>query len=111
MSFNRELLKGSTVVLILSQLEKEPMYGYQLIKEIERSSGGVFQFREGTLYPLLHNLESEGMLEAYWSQAECARRRKYYRITDKGRKRLQAGSEEWKLFRSAVDRVLKEARV
>ena len=54
MPLNKEMLKGSTVVLVLSILEREPMYGYQMIKEIEKESEGIFSFKEGTLYPILH---------------------------------------------------------
>lgn len=108
MRINKELLKGSTVTVILTLLDRQPMYGYEMIAEIERSSGGVFQFKEGTLYPILHGLESEGYVEAYWSETESARKRKYYRITQEGRVHLAAKRSEWVLFRSAVDRVVEE---
>jgi len=90
----------------MSLLEKEPMYGYQLIKELEKKSDNVFSLKEGTLYPILHSLESEGMVESYWSGEEGARQRKYYRITTKGQKLLTEKKQEWKTFRSAVDNVI-----
>lgn len=108
MRIDKELLKGSTGILILSLLERQPMYGYEMLAEIERSSGGVFQFKEGTLYPILHALESEGYVESYWSETESARKRKYYRLTGEGRRHLTAKQSEWRLFRSAVDRVIGE---
>ena len=108
MSVNKELLKGSTVILILSLLEGEPMYGYQMIKEIDKKSGGVFAFKEGTLYPILHSLEAEGMIESYWTGKEGSRQRKYYRITKQGEIRLKEKQKEWNIFRSAVDKVLGE---
>ncbi len=111
MSVNKELLKGSTVILILSLLNREPMYGYQMITEIERNSSGVFSFKEGTLYPILHALESEGHVEAYWTENEGERKRKYYRITDEGRGHLKEKLSEWSVFRSAVDRVIGGAGV
>lgn len=86
------------------------MYGYQMIKEIAHSSGGVFTFKEGTLYPILHSLEAEGVVESYWTVAS-GRRRKYYRLTKRGHQYLQAKQQEWTVFRSAVDRVLGEAIV
>lgn len=89
MKVNKELLKGSTVILILSLLERKHMYGYEIIKEIEKHSGGVFAFKEGTLYPILHSLESKGLVESYWTEAEGTRRRKYYRITDTGKLQLK----------------------
>lgn len=103
--FNKELLKGSTEILILSLLNQEPMYGYQMIKEAENKSEGVFQFKEGTLYPLLHSLEANGFLESYWSEIR-GRKRKYYRITAIGKKHMEKKLEEWKTFSSAVDRIV-----
>jgi PadR family transcriptional regulator PadR len=107
---NKELLKGSTVVLILKMLEKQDMYGYEMIKDMEERSGGIFVFKEGTLYPILHTLETEEWVQSYW-QTHDGRKRKYYRITDTGRERLQERTQEWSLFRNAVDRVLGEGRV
>ncbi|MET3852140.1 helix-turn-helix transcriptional regulator [Paenibacillus sp. OAE614] len=107
MAINKELLKGSTVILLLTVLNKKEMYGYELIKEIEMSSEGVFSMKEGTLYPILHSLESEGWLEAYWSTHD-GRKRKYYRITDQGRSQLKEKQQEWVRFRTAVDTVIGE---
>jgi DNA-binding PadR family transcriptional regulator len=84
------------------------MYGYEMIKEIERKSNGVFAFKEGTLYPILHSLESDGMIQSYWEEAGGNRKRKYYRITDEGRKHIKEKHEEWTLFKTAMDNVLKE---
>jgi DNA-binding PadR family transcriptional regulator len=86
------------------------MYGYEMTKEIEKKSDGIFTFKEGTLYPILHTLESDNMVESYWSEHE-GRRRKYYRITDKGKLMLKDKKQEWSLFRSAVDRVLGEGGI
>lgn len=103
---NKELLKGSTVTLILTLLDRRPMYGYEMISTIQADSGGVLSFREGTLYPILHTLEAERLVNAYWSEGEGARRRKYYRITEEGRRHLAARRQEWATFRSAIDRVI-----
>ncbi|SDE38301.1 PadR family transcriptional regulator [Sporomusa acidovorans] len=111
MRINKELLKGSTVILILKLLERKPMYGYEMIKEMENTSGGVFQFKEGTLYPILHSLELDGMLEAYWSDAQGNRQRKYYRLTERGRSQLEEKRREWVIFRSVVEQILGEAIV
>lgn len=111
MAINKELLKGSTVILILTLLEKKAMYGYEMIKELEDKSEGVFTLKEGTLYPILHSLESEGMVECYWTETEGGRKRKYYKITKKGREYYKEKKEEWKTFRSAVDKVIWEGAV
>jgi len=105
MAINKELMKGSTVILILTLLGGKDMYGYEMTKEIERRSDGVFTFKEGTLYPILHTLEVERLVEAYWNE-EGGRKRKYYRITEEGRKQLGEKQREWSLFRSTVDRVI-----
>ncbi|CAH0121508.1 MULTISPECIES: PadR family transcriptional regulator [unclassified Paenibacillus] len=107
MKINKELLKGSTVMLILSLLERKEMYGYEMTKEIERRSGGTFALREGTLYPILHTLESGKLVEAYWDRQD-GRKRKYYRITPAGKRLLEEKKAEWTLFRNSLDGVLGE---
>ncbi len=104
----KEFTKGSTSMLVLSVLSQETMYGYQIIKTLENRSEQVFSLNEGTLYPILHNLEREGLLESYWEHTESARSRKYYRITKKGKLELAAQREEWKVFSQAVERVVRE---
>ncbi|NLK00243.1 MAG: PadR family transcriptional regulator [Clostridia bacterium] len=106
MSFNREMLKGNTTVLVLSLLNREPMYGYQMIKEIKNKSNGIFSFKEGTLYPLLHSLESKGVVESYWWGESGSRQRKYYQITTEGQLLLEEKKKEWALFSSTVDNIL-----
>lgn len=102
---NKELLKGTTEVMILKMLDREPMYGYGMIKNFEILSKGTFKFKEGTLYPLLHNLEKKEFIESYWDSLE-GRRRKYYRITDKGRKNLTEKKNEWESFSSTINTIL-----
>ena len=79
-----------------------------MIKEMEIRSKGVFAFKEGTLYPILHTLENEGLIEAYWDCGEGKRKRKYYRITENGKNALKEKEEEWELFSSTVNHVLRE---
>ncbi|OBZ14111.1 DNA-binding protein [Bacillus sp. FJAT-27264] len=107
MKVSKEMLKGSTATLILTLLLDKPLYGYELIKELESRSQGVFSLKEGTLYPILHTMESERWVEAYWLEVE-GRKRKYYRILDEGKAKLKEKRAEWLLFRRAVDDVLGE---
>ncbi|MCP1426482.1 MAG: PadR family transcriptional regulator [Paenibacillus sp.] len=107
MQVNKQMIKGSTETLILNLLQERPLYGYELIKELHRQSEGVFNLKEGTLYPILHAMEIEGWVESYWMEVE-GRKRKYYSIRDKGMEALQSKKAEWNLFRRAVDRVLGE---
>ncbi len=107
MNISKELAKGSTAMLVLSVLSKENLYGYQIIRTVANLSDDVFQMNEGTLYPILHSLEKNGMLESYWSDAsETVRRRKYYKITEKGSKELAKQNKEWKEYSTAVSKVL-----
>jgi DNA-binding PadR family transcriptional regulator len=110
MSVNKELMKGSTVIMILSLLDRKPMYGYEITKEIERLSNGLFTLKEGTLYPILHGLESERDVDTYWNETD-GRKRKYYVLTEQGRRKLGEKKQEWSLFHKAVDRVLGEGSV
>lgn len=106
MKINKELLKGTTPLLILQLLEEGDKYGYQLSKELEERSQQLFQLKEGTLYPILHSLESMAMIEAYWEETESARKRKYYRITDTGKNELKERKKEWKVYTRGVKRVI-----
>lgn len=108
MRISKELVKGTGATLALSVLEKQDLYGYLIIRELEQRSESVFSMNEGTLYPILHALEAEGFLEAYWEEA-AGRKRKYYHITKKGLRRLAEKKEEWAVFSGAVQKVLQYA--
>ncbi|ASA21343.1 PadR family transcriptional regulator [Paenibacillus donghaensis] len=110
MKVSKEMLKGSTGTLVLTLLAEQPLYGYELIKALEQRSQGVFALKEGTLYPLLHAMENERWVEAYWTEVE-GRKRKYYRILEQGTEKLKEKRAEWRLFRGAVDAVLGEEGV
>ncbi len=105
MKTNKELVGASTGLLALSILAKEPNYGYQVIKAINREAGGLFIWQEGTVYPVLHKLEKDGLVRAQWQQAETGRRRKYYYITAKGRESLAAGVAQWDGFHRVMMRM------
>ena len=106
MSNERELLKGSTEALLLALLSETPMYGYQLVKELERRSDGYFQFREGTLYPALHRLEKEELIRGDWQASPTGQQRRYYDLTPHGRTVLGDRLSQWHGFSKAVELVL-----
>ncbi len=106
MSVNKELLKGSTATLVLQLLHKKTMYGYEIIKDLEQLSSGLFELREGTLYPILHTLEENGLVKAEWVGKEGERQRKYYHITKDGKAHLKDKKKEWTEFRNAVDKII-----
>ncbi len=105
MKVSKELLKGSTTMLILEMLKNENMYGYQMIKKLSEKSQNVFELKEGTLYPILHSLEEENFITSYWDES-TAKKRKYYAINEKGKKQLKERKEEWKIFSNGINKVL-----
>jgi DNA-binding PadR family transcriptional regulator len=102
---DKQLLKGTIPLLVLSLLASKDRYGYDLIKSISDASDGVFRFSEGSLYPVLHGLERDGRLTSVWEETG-RRRRKYYRITEKGRAELAERREQWTLFTTGVAAIL-----
>ena len=106
MKIEKSLLSGSTPLLILALLKDEDMYGYQMVSELARRSDDTFQLKEGTLYPLLHTLEKQGLVRSYTKQTPGGRERKYYRLTDDGRGQLVYKEQEWRLFSTKVNAVL-----
>jgi PadR family transcriptional regulator PadR len=106
MSIRDQIRKGSTTLLILAVLSEEPMYGYQISQELDQRSDGYFDMKEGLLYPLLHRMQREGLVNSNWQEAEGARRRKYYAITKAGQEALQEQSKEWQMFMSKLQGVL-----
>ena len=108
MKISKELLKGTTATMVLKVISEKDMYGYQIIQEIASRSDELFRLNEGTLYPILHTMQKEGMLECYKKDSELGRERKYYRITVVGKAVLATKMEEWTAFFSAVNGVLQE---
>ena len=104
-----QLLKGNTDVLILSLLTIEPMYGYQMIKEINSRSEGFLRLGEGTLYPALHRLERAGGITGRWQRTPGGQERRYYTITSDGEQQLQEQSNVWAQFSSAVNMIVDPA--
>lgn len=105
MKISKELARGSTTMLILNLLQNKNMYGYQIIKELSEKSENVFELKEGTLYPILHGLESKNLITSYWDET-TAKKRKYYTITEAGKKQLKNQKEEWLAFSTGVNRVI-----
>lgn len=95
MRIERELMRGAGPIAVLKLLERGEMYGYQLVEALARQSAGVLAMGQSTLYPMLYNLEAKGMIVATWRTAPSGRDRKYYRLTDKGGKRLAQQTKQW----------------
>jgi len=101
-----DLVKGSSSSLLLSLLEEQAMYGYQIVKELEARSQGYFKFKEGTLYPALHRLEKAGLITGKWQMLPNGRQRRYYYITAKGQAKLAEEKTQWQDFLNAVKLIL-----
>lgn len=100
--------KGTLPTLILEALVREPSHGYRIAQRIKERSQGVLDFKEGTLYPALHKLENDGLVESY-EGVEKSRPRRYYRITDAGHATLTRDRAEWRKLSQAVTIILGEA--
>jgi len=106
MNLDKGLIGGSTNLLLLSLLEENDMYGYEIIKTLEMKSDYIFQFKEGTLYPVLHKLENKGYVKSYISKGSTGKERKYYKITNNGKKQLSKEKENWEKFSLSVNKVI-----
>jgi PadR family transcriptional regulator, regulatory protein PadR len=103
-----QMRKGTTTLAILKLLidTGEPMHGYQIARALESRSQGSFQFKEGLLYPRLHQMEREGLLRSEWEGQRGTRRRKVYLPTAEGQRRLAEELQQWQAFSLNMDRLL-----
>jgi len=106
MAQRQDLIKGSIDSLLLCLISQQPMYGYQIIKELVGRSEGYFKFKEGTLYPALHRLERAGLIQGKWQVLPTGQQRKYYHITDKGQAVLVEKRGQWREFLTAMNLII-----
>jgi PadR family transcriptional regulator len=104
-----ELIKGTLALLILSLLGRRSMYGYEIAATVHSDTDGAFAWREGSLYPNLHKMQAEGLIVGEWEEKESGRKRRYYRITKKGRIALAEKTKCWTELSAAVTRVLEKS--
>jgi PadR family transcriptional regulator, regulatory protein PadR len=107
MSDRHELLKSNIDSLLLCLLSGQPMYGYQIIKELDNRSQGYFKFKEGTLYPALHRLEKDGLVQGKWQVLPSGQQRKYYHITERGYEMLVEKRTGWKEYFNAMNSIIR----
>jgi PadR family transcriptional regulator PadR len=101
-----DLLQGTLDMLVMRAVADEPLHGYALVHRLRLISGGRLTVPQGSLYPALHRLENQGMLKAEWRDTASGREAKFYRLTAKGKKRLDAEVAEWKELSKAIALVL-----
>jgi PadR family transcriptional regulator PadR len=104
-----EFLKGTLDMLVLRVVASGPIHGYAISQRIQQISRDFFQVPQGSLYPALHRLEERGWLEAEWKDSSTGREAKFYRLTRKGRKQLEAEMLQWERLTDAVSLVLRAA--
>jgi len=104
-----ELLKGTLDMLILKVVALGPIHGYAIAQRVQQISRDFFQLQQGSLYPALHRLEDRGWLKAEWKATETGREAKFYALTPKGRKQLEAEVKSWERLTDAVALILRTA--
>ena len=102
MDIGKDLVAASATPLVLAILSEGESYGYAIIKRVDELSGGRLQWTDGMLYPVLHRLERNGLVEANWGRSESGRRRKYYRLTDRGSEELENQQRQWQVVNETL---------
>jgi len=107
MDIGKDLVAASATPLVLAILDEGESYGYAIIKRVAELTGGEMQWTDGMLYPLMHRLERNGSIEAHWGKSETGRKRKYYRLTERGRRELAVHQRQWDVVDAALRDVWK----
>lgn len=106
MKLTKQSLDGKIETLLLAQLAESPAHGYQLVKDLNDQAGGLLALGEGTVYPVLHRLEERGLILAKWERGDNGRERKVYRVSKKGKARLDTQKEQWAALVRVMTNVL-----
>lgn len=101
----KELVGASTIPIILTILLKGENYGYELIKKVNDYSGGKLEWSDAMLYPVLHRMQKDNLIQARWAQLENGRKRKYYTITTAGRAELRERKEDWVMMLNMLSKM------
>ena len=101
-----DILRGYTDTIILGQLYHEDSYGYVISKNVQEITGGELQLKEATLYTTFRRLESAGVIESYWGNENAGARRRYYHLTDEGRRLYEENREDWRKYRAIISELM-----
>ncbi|MCM1256834.1 MAG: PadR family transcriptional regulator [Roseburia sp.] len=107
MSITSDILRGHTEAIILSHLLEQDSYGYQINKDIMKKTDNAYELKEATLYSAFRRLEQAGNIRTYWGDEKVGARRRYYSITEEGRKAYQNYKREWQEAKEIIDQLLK----
>lgn len=105
MELSRDLVAASATPLVLAMLQRGDSYGYEIIKSVRDLSGGELEWKEGMLYPLLHRLAGQGLIESYDVASPTRRTRKYYRLLPAGKKQLEIQRQSFDLINSTLSKL------
>jgi PadR family transcriptional regulator len=105
MAAHTEIKRGSAELMVLAAIERRARHGYEIAKLIDDRSDGVLRFHIASLYPMLYRMEGRGWIEGKWVEKAGQRKRRYYRLTSKGRKVLAHQRSTWRELLSALQRV------
>ncbi len=103
-----ELLQGTLPLLILRTLATGPNHGFAVARRIQQISKSVLKVEQGSLYPALHRMELDGLIESFWGTSDNNRRAKYYRLTRRGARKLESETDRWNAIAAAIAAVLQE---
>lgn len=101
-SLSKELVAASSRPMVLSILAGGESYGYEILQRVRLLSGGRIEWSDGMLYPVLKRLEKEGLIAGEWRTVESGRKRRYYRLSAKGRKQLEEDRASWSAVHGAL---------
>ena len=107
MSKPTDLVQGTLDLLILKALATGPAHGWSIAQQIRARSADVLQVQQGSLYPALHKLETQGLIDAQWGESENNRRAKYYSLTEQGRRHLAEEEANWERLSQAISRFMR----
>lgn len=105
----KDLIAASATPLLLSILQKGASYGYAIIQDVRELSGGDLEWSEGMLYPVLHRLEEQGLIESYEERGDTGRKRRYYRLRPDGRRALTEERRQWDVVHAALAKAWRTA--
>ncbi len=108
MDVSKDLVAASATPIVLAILKENDSYGYSIIKKVKELTGNELVWTEGMLYPVLHRLEQQDLIESYWNSSETGRKRKYYRIKEAGLKELELQKRQWEMVNSALSKTWKK---
>ena len=108
MNFSKDLVAASATPLVLAILAEGDSYGYAILRRVRDLSGGQLQWTDGMLYPVLHRMDRLGYVETRWETSRSGRRRKYYRISRRGRKQLELQRRQWQVVDATLRAVWHE---